>query len=419
MSIKISKFGKIKNAEIALDGLTVIAGQNDTGKSTVGKALYSIIKSIKDYPELYTRFTKKQAIDAIFPLLFELLKQPSKENDLYNRIKNIRNHMVSVALSNKEIPEEIYDSIDDYITSINTYVSSIHPEPKIKETIDQINKKLYNSTTDDEQFKKITTYIFNHNFKGTYNNSVTDEDASIHFSIGNTELTSLEFKKHELTNTTLNAENKANSFREATLIESPLYLERGHTSSLPYAVDLKTKIEKAKKLLPNKSENEDILKQISIILSDGSFSYNEQEDTLKYTVTDSALPLDIENIATGCKSLGILYIFLKTGILLKDSLLILDEPENHLHPDWQIKFAKVLVSMVENGFYILLTSHSPTFIHALTKYSQELITDKKKVNFYLSEKTEDNNYCIIKNVNNSIENIFENLTSPNDILYLG
>ena len=36
----------MKKEDIELNGLTVIAGENDSGKSTVGKILYSVIKII-------------------------------------------------------------------------------------------------------------------------------------------------------------------------------------------------------------------------------------------------------------------------------------------------------------------------------------------------------------------------------------
>ena len=42
MRIKISNIGKIKEADVTINGITVIAGENNTGKSTVGKALYAI-----------------------------------------------------------------------------------------------------------------------------------------------------------------------------------------------------------------------------------------------------------------------------------------------------------------------------------------------------------------------------------------
>ena len=37
MRIKISNIGKIKEADVTINGITVIAGENNTGKSTVGK----------------------------------------------------------------------------------------------------------------------------------------------------------------------------------------------------------------------------------------------------------------------------------------------------------------------------------------------------------------------------------------------
>lgn len=42
MKLNISNFAKIDNADIIIDGITVIAGENNTGKSTIGKILFSI-----------------------------------------------------------------------------------------------------------------------------------------------------------------------------------------------------------------------------------------------------------------------------------------------------------------------------------------------------------------------------------------
>ncbi|MBA5249383.1 MAG: ABC transporter ATP-binding protein, partial [Gammaproteobacteria bacterium] len=46
MKLTIKNIGTIKEAEIELSGLTVIAGENDSGKSTVGKLMFSIVKAI-------------------------------------------------------------------------------------------------------------------------------------------------------------------------------------------------------------------------------------------------------------------------------------------------------------------------------------------------------------------------------------
>ena len=45
MRIELSNIGKIKTADVLINGITVIAGENNTGKSTVGKALYAIFNS--------------------------------------------------------------------------------------------------------------------------------------------------------------------------------------------------------------------------------------------------------------------------------------------------------------------------------------------------------------------------------------
>ena len=46
MKLHIEWFAKISSADIEFDGMTVIAGKNNTGKSTVGKVLYAFFRSM-------------------------------------------------------------------------------------------------------------------------------------------------------------------------------------------------------------------------------------------------------------------------------------------------------------------------------------------------------------------------------------
>jgi len=45
MNLELTNIGKIENANIEFNGITVIAGENNTGKSTVGKMLYCVFHS--------------------------------------------------------------------------------------------------------------------------------------------------------------------------------------------------------------------------------------------------------------------------------------------------------------------------------------------------------------------------------------
>ena len=45
MKLSLKNIGKIETASVEINGITVIAGENNTGKSTVGRALFSVFKS--------------------------------------------------------------------------------------------------------------------------------------------------------------------------------------------------------------------------------------------------------------------------------------------------------------------------------------------------------------------------------------
>lgn len=51
MKLRIKNFAKIEDADINIDGITVIAGENNTGKSTVGKIFFSLFNSLSNVDE--------------------------------------------------------------------------------------------------------------------------------------------------------------------------------------------------------------------------------------------------------------------------------------------------------------------------------------------------------------------------------
>ena len=49
MEFSIRGIGIIKEADIKMDGLTVIAGSNNSGKTTVGRALYAVTSAVEEF----------------------------------------------------------------------------------------------------------------------------------------------------------------------------------------------------------------------------------------------------------------------------------------------------------------------------------------------------------------------------------
>ena len=68
------------------------------------------------------------------------------------------------------------------------------------------------------------------------------------------------------------------------------------------------------------------------------------------------------NLSTGMKNFVILKQLLQNGSIDENGIVILDEPEIHLHPEWQLKFAEIIVLLqIEFGVHVLLNTHSPYF----------------------------------------------------------
>ena len=119
--------------------------------------------------------------------------------------------------------------------------------------------------------------------------------------------------------------------------------------------------------------------------------------------------------SAGIKEIGILKILLQNNKLKENSFLIIDEPESSLHPEWEIKYAEILVLLVkELNIHIYLNSHSPMFIEAISLYSQyyDLI---EETNFYLTQEV--NGKYNFKKINpKNMGEVYENLTRPYDEL---
>ena len=60
MKISIDGIGKIHNSSVSVNGLTVISGENDTGKSTVGKTLFSIIQAFTTFPYILAKQSRER-----------------------------------------------------------------------------------------------------------------------------------------------------------------------------------------------------------------------------------------------------------------------------------------------------------------------------------------------------------------------
>jgi predicted ATP-dependent endonuclease of OLD family len=93
-------------------------------------------------------------------------------------------------------------------------------------------------------------------------------------------------------------------------------------------------------------------------------------------------PIPFFNVSVGIKTFLIIKRLLELGEIKERDILIFDEPENHLHPAWQLQFAEILVLLQkEFNLTILLATHSPYFLESIEAYSEKHGIRKERVKF--------------------------------------
>ena len=131
-----------------------------------------------------------------------------------------------------------------------------------------------------------------------------------------------------------------------------------------------------------------------------------------YFYVEDGARLSVKNLATGSKMFFIIKKLLVNGLIDSNTMLILDEPESHLHPEWINKFAQILVFLVENvKVNVLLTTHSPNLMLALNVYARKMnVIDKS--HFYIAEKIEGGYFSKIKCIDKAVGEGYSHLSIP-------
>ena len=131
------------------------------------------------------------------------------------------------------------------------------------------------------------------------------------------------------------------------------------------------------------------------------------ERGLRYRTRDGA-ELNVRNVAAGAKVFAIIRKLVDNGAITSGSILMLDEPEVHLHPLWINMLAECLRIMVHKmGVRIILTTHSPQLLMALE-------SDAKKdgmTRFYYLAKDNDGSVSF-DDVTDNLKPVYDEMASP-------
>ena len=417
MRLRLENIGIIETADVEINGLTLIAGNNDSGKSTIGKVVYALTKSFEDFEKNYERgmSIKLDMYLRHFYILFrksiDLGKYPEVLifMDEFRHYRRIDNKKLFELIENTENLLSGIDMDDEKKTEIIKIFNEIKILYQEKETR---NSKIINS---------IRT-IFKSEFSNQINN-IFENEGRIEVCEGENKIINLTIKDNKIIG------GKSSSiideifpFDSSIFIETPLVLAYKadlKRSNIYHVRDLLFKLMKPNL---NKVLTELNTRQTELNISEivgGEVYFDEETDQFSFmkNVGHKNVQINIANSASGIKSFGILQLLENAEEFNKNLLLIIDEPEVHLHPEWQVEYAKILIKLVENGVKVLVTSHSPYFIEAINKHSNKSKIEKD-VKFYLSELQNNGNVIVLDKTNDKSE-IFDKLSKPFERLVFG
>ena len=403
MKLEIENIGPFTSKqEIFLDGITILAGINGAGKSTFGKVLYCFFSTFRNIEEQIS----KERINTISRLLL-------------NRFREENIHISKGAIN------KIYE-IAERIASLNATIGDVEEriEPVLSEISFQKGKEreimkssIAKSILWDDN--TVAEKILTSRIESEFDTQIKNLD-----QINQESRATLSIKDYKISF----IYDKSGGHIEDyfSLVKDILYLDNPNVldtldSHYFFDGDYSHKQELLIKMMDARKQGFSTIDQLLVEnnlsrieeklnkICDGGIRY--VSGAYRYVSDRFKDGLSIGNMATGLKPFAILKKALSRGFLEEDGVIIFDEPEIHLHPDWQRAWAEIIVLLNRDlGINVLLSTHSPDFLSFL-----ELYIDKYEVNnrthVYLLGRDRDDS-SVIKDVSNEWDKVYEQLGAP-------
>ena len=423
MKLTVKNVARVALAEIDLCGITVLAGANQSGKSTISRSLMtissisrrinslllvergrSIINILRDYFKreggdiFYTDYLFKENVGGCLNCL-----NPEWWSASENVVAWLKEHnRQEVAI----FPSSFLDG-----KCIDAVKSAT---PKILEVL---------SRSDQEYIVYICRKLFKKAFDGQIK-PVFLESADSAISIENDcdEQIAVEFKDGEVSSYI----EMGRTFYPSVVYFEPInYVDFVNNIDDPVsdrysggrlcscsvirkAPSKNLSLEEQAELDEAKEIIKDIIANIHgrLVDDDTDIKFNENFSSGNYLI-------NVKNIASGMKTMAAIVRAVENRSICKGSLLIIDEPESNLHPKWQVSFAIFLTALAQRmGVSLLLNTHSPYFMQAVKVYSRE---NKVACKFY--DMINDGDISRTKDVTESLDCVFRSMAEPfNDLI---
>ena len=382
----VHDYHAIKEAEIRIDGITVLSGINGCGKSTLSKWLYYLVNGAKEFDNfLYADYKKKislvinrMQVACMDLSRFRRINNGIQEKDALGNLYEVAEKLKTMKVYSNEQVENVQD----------LFLQALHA------TTDFLSVTLKGDISDARKAR-----IFNYLNINVQNDDIyqTIED----FTERNGRLIKNWTKKLyqdieerpyqtfiDLINKYFDNHNDAPIFIQLDEDDVNI-MEGGHIATL-FGLQHAIYIDTPMAIGVDDTEN---------------IFWNALREMMVSDTPKKDLSTEGKKLLLRIKDLLDGETILEEN---EETLLMIDEPEAHLHPQWVVEFARLLVLLnKELGLKIMLASHNPDMVAAIHD-----IANKEGVlentNFYVAQQeSPENHQYIYKDLGHEIGEIFE------------
>lgn len=368
MKLKFNNLGVIKEAEFEIGNLTVIAGKNNTGKTYLSYATWGVVGDA-------IRFATVNANHFSMINQSEIIKQLNDNQKVVIPLEELKDGIIDRKLFSMQ---EHFKGIGEIFSVKRDFFSNtqmeVYPESiAVDYNVLRNREKIYSSLDLDV----VLAYFIDKEKKELHlklegKPLESYEDLEMHFQFifseilhQNTFLLTTQRDNISLFYKDIDRSRSA-SLKELQQTRNYGLLDNGISrfplpveKNIDFARDLTTQVVKTDSFLLKK--HPELLQEIEEMLG---VRYEVSNDAVLVRDAQTQAYIPDYMASTSVRSLMYLHFWLKHRAR-KGDLLMIDEPELSLHPENQIKLARLFVKLVNVGVKVWITTHSDYIVKEL------------------------------------------------------